>query len=199
MGYVLEDGTYRFSSAAFNALFRDGTKGPQAIMQAMSTELHVGISSIMEWRRGAHAPSDIEKVKDIAGFFGIEPEALLIKEAAMPEHESESKLNDLQVMALYRVNAAIVDFYQLMNLIDKLVWGEYDLEQFPPSLVVDVLPSWRFPESGQATNRNVETGVRADDLAVQAARRFGMRWKRSACCWKARLCMPSCAKWLIRT
>lgn len=59
--YRIGDGTFAFSPAVFDSLLGHGAKGA-ARMRELAGAMHVSISSIKDWRRGTHAPSDFEKV-----------------------------------------------------------------------------------------------------------------------------------------
>lgn len=61
--YRIGDGTFAFSPAVFDSLLGHGAKGA-ARMRELAGAMHVSISSIKDWRRGTHAPSDFEKVED---------------------------------------------------------------------------------------------------------------------------------------
>ena len=63
--YRIGDGTFAFSPAVFDSLLGHGAKGA-ARMRELAGAMHVSISSIKDMRRGTHAPSDFEKVEDIA-------------------------------------------------------------------------------------------------------------------------------------
>lgn len=60
--YRIGDGTFAFSPAVFDSLLGHGAKGA-ARMRELAGAMHVSISSIKDWRRGTHAPSDFEKVE----------------------------------------------------------------------------------------------------------------------------------------
>ena len=55
--YRIGDGTFAFSPAVFDSLLGHGAKGA-ARMRELAGAMHVSISSIKDWRRGTHAPSD---------------------------------------------------------------------------------------------------------------------------------------------
>lgn len=76
--YRIGDGTFAFSLAVFDSLLGHGAKGA-ARMRELAGAMHVSISSIKDWRRGAHAPSDLEKVEDIARWAHIDVADLLIE------------------------------------------------------------------------------------------------------------------------
>lgn len=162
--YVLEGKTYRFSSEALDALVRGRRDGPHKTMRELAGAIHVSLTSVKEWRRGAHAPSDIAKVEDIARFFHTQMETLLREEAT-----AMTKLNDIQLMAFWRVHKKIQEFFWLVESTDHLVWNEYNLKGFPPSLVGDVVPSWRWPQSEISLSKLTygESGIKAPDLHQQ--------------------------------
>ena len=162
--YVLEGKTYRFSSEALDALVRGRRDGPHKTMRELAGAIHVSLTSVKEWRRGAHAPSDIAKVEDIARFFHTQTATLLREEAT-----AMTKLNNIQLMAFWRVHKKIQEFFWLVESTDHLVWNEYDLKGFPPSLVNNVVPSWRWPQSEISLSKLTygESGIKAPDLHQQ--------------------------------
>ena len=62
--YRIGDGTFAFSPAVFDSLLGHGAKGA-ARMRELAGAIHVSISSIKDWRRGTHAPSDLENFLDL--------------------------------------------------------------------------------------------------------------------------------------
>lgn len=142
-------------------------------MAEMASATHVSVPSIKEWRRGGHAPSDLGKVRDIAAFLGVDVEELLIVRGEAGEMGGRDVLADGQVAAFCRVYREVVDFFEVMELSDELVWHDYDLRGFPPRLVEDVVPSPVYPPSAEPEGRLLygEWGVLACDLHAQLALR----------------------------
>lgn len=96
--YRIGDGTFAFSPAVFDSLLGHGAKGA-ARMRELAGAMHVSISSIKDWRRGTHAPSDFEKVEDIACWAHIDVADLLIEsgDRTMDEKLTENQLDVLCV------------------------------------------------------------------------------------------------------
>lgn len=97
--YRIGDGTFAFSPAVFDSLLGHGAKGA-ARMRELAGAMHVSISSIKDWRRGTHAPSDFEKVEDIACWAHIDVADLLIEsgDSTMDEKLTENQLDVLCVL-----------------------------------------------------------------------------------------------------
>ena len=97
--YRIGDGTFAFSPAVFDSLLGHGAKGA-ARMREIADAMHVSISSIKDWRRGTHAPSDLEKVEDIACWAHIDVADLLIEsgDRTMDEKLTENQLDVLCVL-----------------------------------------------------------------------------------------------------
>lgn len=97
--YRIGDGTFAFSPAVFDSLLGHGAKGA-ARMRELAGAMHVSISSIKDWRRGTHAPSDFEKVEDIACWAHIDVADLLIEsgDRTMDEKLTENQLDVLCVL-----------------------------------------------------------------------------------------------------
>lgn len=87
---------FTFSPAVFDSLLGHGAAGA-AKMRELGEAVHVSVSSIKDWRRGAHAPSDLEKVEDIARWAHIDASDLLIEsgDGTMDEKLSERQLDVL--------------------------------------------------------------------------------------------------------
>ena len=87
--YTLEDGTavlfdrHKFESAILakkNMHEKNGKKcSKQTIMELIAEEICVSVSTVKHWRAGHHAPSDLEKIKDVACALGTEMNSLLEK------------------------------------------------------------------------------------------------------------------------
>lgn len=93
--YRIGDGTFAFSPAVFDSLLGHGAKGA-ARMRELAGAMHVSISSIKDWRRGTHAPSDFEKVEDIACWAHIDVADLLIESGDRTMDEKLTE-NDIKV------------------------------------------------------------------------------------------------------
>lgn len=81
-------------------------------MRELAGAMHVSISSIKDWRRGTHAPSDFEKVEDIACWAHIDVADLLIESGD--------------------------DFLDLCEETDHFVWPTTDLRCVPDSILHDI-------------------------------------------------------------
>lgn len=169
MAYEIDGTRFEFDSVAFDALLRGAREKVTRAMAEMSSATHVSVPSIKEWRRGAHSPSDLGKVRDVAAFLGVDVGALLIVRREAGEMDSRDVLTDAQAAAFCRVYRKVVDFFEVMELSDELVWHDYDLRGFPASLVEDVVPSPVYPPSSEPEGRLLysEHGVLACDLHAQ--------------------------------
>lgn len=163
---------WTFDDAAFNALLKGRCNCITKTMRAISQNLHVSYESIKEWRRGAHAPSDIRKVTDLAKFFDVKPTILLKKTELKMENK---KLNPLQQHAFLQVYDRICNFNFLAEACQEFVWKEYDIRSLNPSLIKDIVPSAYSGVLGQPGPDGLIYGeytLLADDLheqLVQAA------------------------------
>lgn len=133
--YQLGDATYAFSPGSFDALLGHGSVGASK-MRELSHAVNVSVSSIKDWRSGAHAPSDIEKVGDVARWLGVETNELLIK---MGDESMEERLTERQLDVLCDLWAQAFDFLELAKETDYFVWSDYDLDRIPPSLHRDAV------------------------------------------------------------
>lgn len=91
--YRIGDGTFAFSPAVFDSLLGHGAKGA-ARMRELAGAVHVSISSIKDWRRGTHAPSDFEKVEDIACWAHIDVADPGDLEAPIPRHRRDLTIDE---------------------------------------------------------------------------------------------------------
>ena len=133
--YQMGDATYAFSSGSFDALLGHGSVGASK-MRELSHVVNVSVSSIKDWRSGAHVPSDIAKVRDVAGWLGVETCQLLIK---MGDESMEEHLTERQLDVLCDLWALAFDFLELAKETDYFVWSDYDLDRIPPSLHRDAV------------------------------------------------------------
>ena len=94
--YMIGGKPFTFSPAVFDSLLGHGAAGA-AKMRELGEAVHVSVSSIKDWRRGAHAPSDLDKVEDIARWAHIDASDLLIEsgDGTMDENLSERQLDVL--------------------------------------------------------------------------------------------------------
>ena len=116
--YRIGDGTFAFSPAVFDSLLGHGAKGA-ARMRELAGAMHVSISSIKDWRRGTHAPSDFEKVEDIACWAHIDVADLLIESG---DRTMDEKLTENQLDVLCVLWNQAYDFLDLCEETDHFVW-----------------------------------------------------------------------------
>lgn len=132
--YRIGDGTFAFSPAVFDSLLGHGAKGA-ARMRELAGAMHVSISSIKDWRRGTHAPSDFEKVEDIACWAHIDVADLLIESG---DRTMDEKLTENQLDVLCVLWNQAYDFLDLCEETDHFVWPTTDLRCVPDSILHDV-------------------------------------------------------------
>lgn len=125
--YRIGDGTFAFSPAVFDSLLGHGAKGA-ARMRELAGAMHVSISSIKDWRRGTHAPSDFEKVEDIACWAHIDVADLLIESG---DRTMDEKLTENQLDVLCVLWNQAYDFLDLCEETDHFVWPTTDLRCVP--------------------------------------------------------------------
>ena len=124
--YRIGDGTFAFSPAVFDSLLGHGAKGA-ARMRELAGAMHVSISSIKDWRRGTHAPSDFEKVEDIACWAHIDVADLLIEsgDRTMDEKLTENQLDVLCVLwnqAYLPVLNELLASIQAVSWLYRAIW-----------------------------------------------------------------------------
>lgn len=102
-------------------------------MRELADCIHVSVSSIKDWRRGVHAPSDIGKVEDIAAWAKTDVDALLIE----IKDEPMEKYSEKQFEVLCQLWNQAYDFLELADAADKFVWKSTKIENIPPSLLHD--------------------------------------------------------------
>ena len=143
--YAIDGKIYRFSSAVFDSLIGSGAKGAER-MRSLADYMHVSLSSIKDWRRGAHVPSDIEKVEDIARWGHVDLDSLLVKE----RNGMSEKLSEKQLNVLCGLWNQAYDFLELCEYTDRFVWESVDLCRIPSSLLHDVqiTPDGAIVEAG---------------------------------------------------
>lgn len=134
---------FTFSPAVFDSLLGHGAAGA-AKMRELGEAVHVSVSSIKDWRRGAHAPSDLEKVEDIARWAHIDASDLLIESG---DGTMDEKLSERQLDVLCALWNQAYDFLDLCEETDHLVWPTTDLRCVPGSILHDVKVN---PESDKA-------------------------------------------------
>lgn len=132
--YRIGDGTFAFSPAVFDSLLGHGAKGA-ARMRELAGATHVSISSIKDWRRGTHAPSDFEKVEDIACWAHIDVADLLIESG---DRTMDEKLTENQLDVLCVLWNQAYDFLDLCEETDHFVWPTTDLRCVPDSILHDI-------------------------------------------------------------
>lgn len=132
--YRIGDGTFAFSPAVFDSLLGHGAKGA-ARMRELAGAMHVSISSIKDWRRGTHAPSDFEKVEDIACWAHIDVADLLIESG---DRTMDEKLTENQLDVLCVLWNQAYDFLDLCEETDHFVWPTTDLRCVPDSILHDI-------------------------------------------------------------
>lgn len=132
--YRIGDGTFAFSPAVFDSLLGHGAKGA-ARMRELAGAMHVSISSIKDWRRGTHAPSDFEKVEDIACWAHIDVADLLIESE---DRTMDEKLTENQLDVLCVLWNQAYDFLDLCEETDHFVWPTTDLRCVPDSILHDI-------------------------------------------------------------
>lgn len=135
---------FTFSPAVFDSLLGHGAAGA-AKMRDLEGAMHVSVSSIKDWRRGAHAPSDLEKVEDIARWAHIDVADLLIE--SVDRSMMDEKLSERQLDALCALWNQAYDFLDLCEETNHLVWPTTDLRCVPDSILHDVKVN---PESDKA-------------------------------------------------
>ena len=132
--YRIGDGTFAFSPAVFDSLLGHGAKGA-ARMRELAGAMPVSISSIKDWRRGTHAPSDFEKVEDIACWAHIDVADLLIESG---DRTMDEKLTENQLDVLCVLWNQAYDFLDLCEETDHFVWPTTDLRCVPDSILHDI-------------------------------------------------------------
>lgn len=164
--YWLNGHEYQFNNKAFDILVRRSSKdGTVALMRRISEEIAVSVPSLKEWRRGAHSPSDIAKVSDLAKFFGLETTQLL-KEIPMSD-STNCKLNKLQTKAFCKIYRLILNFNTIAVNTDCFVWDEYNLRRFASTLIKNVIPSYLNSGGNEYKYTYGRHGITAEDLHQQ--------------------------------
>lgn len=80
-------------------------------------------STVHSWKFGPSGPSDIEIIKKITEFFGLEDVKYLMK-----EEKDKMKLTDLQLCSIKKIYDSIVSFLNEFDLTDGFttsLWDEY--------------------------------------------------------------------------
>lgn len=171
--YRIGDGTFAFSPAVFDSLLGHGAKGA-ARMRELAGAMHVSISSIKDWRRGTHAPSDFEKVEDIACWAHIDVADLLIESG---DRTMDEKLTENQLDVLCVLWNQAYDFLDLCEETDHFVWPTTDLRCVPDSILHDIKVN---PED-DSTRMRMDTSARwrpRSSSAGSCSMRSGMT------CWR---------------
>jgi hypothetical protein len=138
-------------------------------MRSMANALGFSLSSIKDWRSGYYAPDDLSKVDDLARYLHVD-RAMLLSPLA-EELQMGETLNDREAEGLFPVYREIVDFFELVDVTDQLVWHEYDLRSLSPALARDVVPSHLYAPSLDRTPATGPMGVTNIDLHDQVSRR----------------------------
>lgn len=167
--YSIDGRSYRFSPLVFDSMFGHGVESATKMRQ-LADSMHVSVSSIKDWRRGVHAPSDIGKVKDIAIWAKTELDALLIE----IRDEPMEKCTERQFEALCELWNQAYDFLDLADAVDKFVWKFTDLNNVPPSLLHDV-------HLGDEATTGVDYGdINSSVLLVQTLEAYERSLRRAA-------------------
>lgn len=171
----------------FDSLLGHGAAGA-AKMRELGEAVHVSVSSIKDWRRGAHAPSDLEKVEDIARWAHIDASDLLIESG---DGTMDEKLSERQLDVLCALWNQAYDFLDLCEETDHLVWPTTDLRCVPGSILHDVKVN---PESDKACP---PWEIDTEDLFLQTLSAY-LRACRRATPMSARA-TPSSSSWASAT
>lgn len=135
--YEVDGKVFRFSPVVLDGLLGRGAKGADR-MRKLAAAINVSVSSLKDWRRGIHSPSDIEKIDDIAAWAGIPRASLLIEiegETNMSTDPIETEqLTQLQIAALCKLWNSAHDFLDLAEAVDLFVWPDVKLERIPQSI-----------------------------------------------------------------
>lgn len=111
--YTVDGLEYQFDTRTFNEIFRRAAR-IQSRMSLSSFEQQVGdavsvsSSTVHAWRLGNNAPADIERVCELANYFGLSKDTLLKQSGR--ERPMKGKYTDRQLEALRRIYAAVIDF-----------------------------------------------------------------------------------------
>lgn len=182
MRYMIDGRMYTFDHRAFAALVGRNRPGVLETLKRLSGALHVSMSSLKEWRRGDHAPSDAGKVCDLAVALGVDVGTLLKSEGDETEGQV-SPMTDLQKAAFARIYRKVVDFFEMFERTDQFVWKEYDVRGYPPELVSGVVLSTVYPPSAAPVTSLLygARGVLAGDLHAQLADSVTRALERERC------------------
>lgn len=80
MRCMIEGASCLFDHRAFDLLVGRRRPGVFETLDRLSKTLCVSISSLKKWRRGDHAPSDFDKMRDLASALDIDIGMLLKRE-----------------------------------------------------------------------------------------------------------------------
>lgn len=138
-------------------------------MRDLAETAHVSVSSVKDWRRGAHQPCDIEKVNDIAKWAHVGVEMLLaeVKEAPM------EKLSETQLDVLCELWNQAHDFIDLAEKADHFVWRSINLRNIPDSLLHDVKPN----DEGRL--KGIAGEILSDELHLQTMEAYERACRRA--------------------
>lgn len=106
---------------------------------AVETDRKCGLNTpraiVCDGRRGTHAPSDFEKVEDIACWAHIDVADLLIESG---DRTMDEKLTENQLDVLCVLWNQAYDFLDLCEETDHFVWPTTDLRCVPDSILHDI-------------------------------------------------------------
>lgn len=133
--FLVDNQCYYFNFRTFNDLFHEKSTLNKVTKTRLEVELaenlNLSSNAIHNWRYQLNGPSDIEKIQEIAMFFGIHDCKLLLIERK--EDLKMNKLNDNQLISLKRIYDSILDY--LEEFIKSNGFNDYwfDLEGSPKS------------------------------------------------------------------
>lgn len=176
LSYLTADGSKKtFNQKQLMALVKgkqvavengDHRMSQNAVMEDLANSIHVSFSSIKHWVNGHNAPGSLDIVRQIASYFNVKTEQLLLP--VQIEKEDYAPLDDLEY----------IDFHPTMCYIrEHLIINAAEAEKWASDQVKDIMLD-RLAEIGREalleSNRLWELQITADGQTLHFLKGVGL-------------------------
>ena len=124
---------YCFNFSFFNLIFNEYKLKVKTKVGVLEEELaeyvNKEIATVHNWRNRTSGPSDLDTVKLIAKYFGLEDYKILLVEKEV--EEKMGALTDLQILSVKRVYDSIIDYLEEFDKSNGFNDYWFDLESDP--------------------------------------------------------------------
>ena len=130
---IINNNIYYFNFEIFNDLFTNKCKNDKIQKSELEFNLaefvNKSTDAIHNWRFIQNGPSDLETIKLIAIFFGINNYDILLEEKE--KKYSMKKFNDLEILSLKRIYDAVIDYLEIFRQSNGFNDYWFDIKKEP--------------------------------------------------------------------